>query len=82
MNPPLMSISNSDTHFPSWIGYVVGLRIGYINIVVFIEGDAAGFPKLGPLGDEVSFLIENLEPIVATVRHKNTTTFIDRQPVQ
>lgn len=45
------------------------------------EPFAAGFSELSPLSDETSFLIENLQAVVAPIGDEESASFIDRQSV-
>src|SRR2546426_878466 len=48
-------------------GPVTRLRVGAVEHVIFIDGDSAQPAELFPLGDEVSLLVEDLDPMVSSV---------------
>ncbi len=81
MHPTEMGVSNSYTHFPVGIRHIIRFRIGYIDIVMFVEVYAAWLSKLSTLGNKASTLIKYLQTIVSTISYENTTALIDGQTV-
>src|SRR5215831_9023970 len=67
-NPAGFDIGYANTALPTWVPVGVGHSVGNINIVPVVNGDRARFAELGPLRNEVTFLIENLHAVVASVR--------------
>src|SRR5215469_5268307 len=67
-NPAGFDIGYANSAFPTRVPVGVGHAVGNINIAPVVNGDRARFAELGPLRNEVAFLIENLHAVVAAVR--------------
>ncbi len=66
------------------MGGVDGARLGIGNIdnVVPVDKNPAGPAELGPLREEVAFLVENQDPVVAAVSHEQPAPGIHRERVR
>src|SRR5262245_8042216 len=54
--------------------YGTGLRVGDIDIVVFIDGESTRPAELFPLSDEFAFLVEDLQAVVATISDEQSSS--------
>src|SRR5207248_2880827 len=63
--------SCSYSPLPARMIVVSRFRVSHINNVVLVYEDSAGPPKLLPLGNKFSVLIENLNAIVGAVADEN-----------
>src|SRR6185437_4416749 len=63
-------------------GLVLGLRIGDVEHVVFVDIDRARPTELRPLGDELAVLVENLDAAVRAVGDKDAPLTVQRDAVR
>src|SRR5262245_13758758 len=63
--------SNPDASFPTWVVLRPRLGVSHIDNVVLVDEDPAGPPKLLPLCDESSILIENLDTVIGAITHED-----------
>src|SRR5580765_1007089 len=65
LHPAGFGVPDSDPLFPTWIVHAVRLRVGHVDLVLIVEGDPARRPELHPRRQMLSFLIEELDPVVS-----------------
>src|SRR5262245_12748576 len=67
VHPSALGIPNPDAHLPARILHIVGLGIGDVDLVFAVEEDPARFAELGPYGERLPLLIEDLDSVVAAI---------------
>jgi len=70
-HPVGLYFADPDSHLEPRILEVVRLRIG-VDPALVVKGNTTRAAELRPLGDELSILVENLNPVVGTICHVET----------
>src|SRR5579871_3972514 len=63
-------VADADALLEARIGLFTRLRVGHVDRILLVDPDAAGPAELLPFGQELAVLIENLNPVVGAVGHK------------
>src|SRR6185436_10143088 len=62
--------ADANALLPPGVGCRRRIRIDHVQLVVFVDEQAAGTAELPPLVEELAVQIENLQARVATIAHK------------
>src|SRR6266446_4464836 len=63
----VLGAADADALLEAGIQLLAGLRVGDIDHVVLVDGDAARAAELSPLGEEFPVLIEDLDAAIGAV---------------
>src|SRR5436190_8452830 len=82
LDPAGLEVPDANAPLPARIPVRVGHAVGNVDVPFVVDGDRAWLAELGPAGDEVPFLVEHLDPLIAAVGDVETSFAIDRDVVR
>src|SRR5690606_38598668 len=81
-HPARLRVPDPDPALPSWIPVLVRHTVPDVDHVLGVDEDNAGPAELRPHLEQISLLIEDLDAVVAAVRHDHAAPRIDLDVVR